>query len=53
MVALATAKFGKIDVLVNNAGIQHVSAIEDFPDDKWDAIIGINLTSAFHLSKAV
>ena len=46
-------KFGKIDVLVNNAGIQHVSPIEDFPDDKWNAIIGINLSSAFHLSKAV
>ena len=45
--------FGKIDVLINNAGIQHVSSIEDFPDDKWNAIIAINLTSAFHLSKAV
>jgi 3-hydroxybutyrate dehydrogenase len=39
--------------LINNAGIQHVSPIEDFPDDKWSAIIGINLTSAFYLSKAV
>ncbi len=46
-------KFGNIDVLINNAGIQHVSPIEDFPDEKWNAIIGINLTSAFHLSKAV
>ncbi len=53
MVKLATETFGTIDVLVNNAGIQHVSPIEDFPEDKWDAIIGINLTSAFHLSKAV
>ena len=53
MVSDGIAKFGKIDILVNNAGIQHVSPIEDFPDDKWNAIIGINLTSAFYLSKAV
>ncbi len=53
MVDDGIAKFGKIDVLINNAGIQHVSPIEDFPDDKWNAIIGINLTSAFYLSKAV
>lgn len=43
--------FGQIDVLVNNAGIQHVQPIEDFPDEKWDAIIAINLTSAFHTIK--
>jgi 3-hydroxybutyrate dehydrogenase len=53
MVSNGISKFGKIDVLINNAGIQHVSPIEDFPDDKWNAIIGINLTSAFYLSKAV
>ena len=53
MVDDAVAKFAKIDVLVNNAGIQFVSPIEDFPEDKWNAIIGINLTSAFHLTKAV
>lgn len=53
MVSEGISKFGKIDVLINNAGIQHVSPIEDFPDDKWNAIIGINLTSAFYLSKAV
>jgi 3-hydroxybutyrate dehydrogenase len=53
MVSEGIAKFGKIDVLINNAGIQHVSPIEDFPDDKWLAIIGINLNSAFYLSKAV
>jgi 3-hydroxybutyrate dehydrogenase len=46
-------KFGAINVLVNNAGIQHVSPIEDFPDEKWQSIIGINLNSAFYLSKAV
>jgi len=53
MVTKATEKFGAIDVLVCNAGIQFVSPIEDFPAEKWDAIIGINLTSAFHLTKAV
>jgi 3-hydroxybutyrate dehydrogenase len=53
MVDDAILKFGKIDVLINNAGIQHVSPIEDFPEDKWNAIIGINLTSAFYLTKAV
>jgi 3-hydroxybutyrate dehydrogenase len=48
MIKRATAHFGGIDVLVNNAGIQHVSPIEDFPPEKWDQIIAINLTSAFH-----
>lgn len=46
--AYAQAEFGGIDILVNNAGIQHVSPIENFPVEKWDAIIAINLTSAFH-----
>src|SRR6476659_8955269 len=45
--------FGKIDVLVNNAGIQHVSELENFPDDKWEMIIKINLTAAFHMTKGV
>lgn len=53
MVKVATEKFGVIDVLINNAGIQHVSPIEEFPAERWDAIIGINLTAAFHLTKAV
>lgn len=44
--------FGSVDVLVNNAGIQKVSPVEEFPEDKWDAIIAINLTSAFHTTKA-
>ncbi len=53
MVAEARSTFGSVDVLVNNAGIQHVEAIETFPAAKWDAIIAINLSSAFHTTKAV
>ena len=53
MVAESIDRFGNIDILVNNAGIQFVSSIEDFPEDKWDAIIGVNLSAAFHLTKAV
>ena len=49
--AKAKAEHGPIDVLVNNAGIQHVATIEKFPVEKWDAIIAINLTSAFHTSR--
>lgn len=49
----ALAKFESIEVLMNNAGIQFVSPIEDFPDDKWDDIIAINLTATFHLTKAI
>lgn len=45
--------FGSIDVLINNAGIQHVSPIDSFPEDKWNDIININLNSVFHLTKAV
>jgi 3-hydroxybutyrate dehydrogenase len=48
MVSLGETTFGSVDVLINNAGIQFVSPIEDFPIDKWDAIIAINLSSAFH-----
>ena len=48
MVNECAAQFGGVDILINNAGIQHVAPIEEFPVDKWDAIIAINLTSAFH-----
>ncbi len=53
MVEAARKAFGKVDILVNNAGIQHVEAIETFPPAKWDAIIAINLSSAFHAIRAV
>jgi 3-hydroxybutyrate dehydrogenase len=53
MVELANKEFGAVDILVNNAGIQHVSPIEDFPPEKWDAIIAINLTAAFHAIRKV
>jgi 3-hydroxybutyrate dehydrogenase len=52
MVAFAKAEFGRLDILVNNAGVQHVAPIEEFPIDKWDQIIAINLTSAFHATRA-
>jgi 3-hydroxybutyrate dehydrogenase len=53
MVEDARRLLGKVDVLVNNAGIQHVEAIETFPIVKWDAIIAIDLSSAFHAMRAV
>jgi 3-hydroxybutyrate dehydrogenase len=52
MIAVASRELGSVDVLVNNAGIQFVAPIEDFPDDKWDQIIAINLSAAFHATKA-
>ncbi|MEA2907109.1 MAG: 3-hydroxybutyrate dehydrogenase [Alphaproteobacteria bacterium] len=52
MIRAAEAAFGGVDVLVNNAGIQYVSPIEDFPIEKWDAIIAINLSAAFHAIRA-
>ncbi len=51
MMKFAAAQFGQVDILVNNAGIQHVARVEDFPVEKWDAIIAINLSSAFHASR--
>jgi 3-hydroxybutyrate dehydrogenase len=52
MIADATAKLGTVDIVVNNAGIQFVSPIEEFPPEKWDAILAINLSSAFHTIRA-
>ncbi|MDE1555692.1 MULTISPECIES: 3-hydroxybutyrate dehydrogenase [Comamonas] len=51
MMAFGAQRFGRIDILVNNAGIQHVAKVEDFPVDKWDAILAINLSSAFHTTR--
>ncbi len=52
MVKDAESRLGSVDILVNNAGIQFVSPVEDFPIEKWDAIIAINLSSAFHAIRA-
>jgi 3-hydroxybutyrate dehydrogenase len=51
MMQAAEKRFGAVDILVNNAGIQHVANVEDFPVDRWDAIIAINLSSAFHTTR--
>lgn len=51
LIRASAEKFGGIDILVNNAGIQHVANVEDFPIEKWDAIIAINLSSAFHTAR--
>lgn len=51
LISTAHKEFGSVDILVNNAGIQHVSPIEEFPDKKWEAIISINLSSAFYTTK--
>jgi 3-hydroxybutyrate dehydrogenase len=52
MIVATEKEFGSLDVLVNNAGIQHVANVEDFPIDRWDAIIAINLSSSFHTIRA-
>lgn len=52
MIADAERRFGAVDILVNNAGIQHVSPVDEFPIEKWDQIIAINLSSAFHTTRA-
>lgn len=51
MMKYAAAEFGRVDILINNAGIQHVAKIQDFPVEKWDAIMAINLSSAFHTTR--
>ena len=51
MIDMTLGKFGRIDILVNNAGIQHVAPLQEFPPAKWDAIIAINLSSAFHTTR--
>ena len=51
MMQAANERFGGVDILVNNAGIQHVANVEDFPVERWDAIIAINLSSAFHTTR--
>jgi 3-hydroxybutyrate dehydrogenase len=52
MVERCERELGSVDILVNNAGIQHIAPVEEFPIEKWDAIIAINLTSAFHTTRA-
>ena len=52
MVAFAQREFGRLDILVNNAGVQHVAPVDEFPPEKWDQIIAINLSSAFHATRA-
>jgi 3-hydroxybutyrate dehydrogenase len=51
MMKFAADTFGRVDILVNNAGIQHVAPVEDFPPEKWDQVIAINLSSAFHTTR--
>ncbi|MFZ4480304.1 MAG: 3-hydroxybutyrate dehydrogenase [Rhodoferax sp.] len=51
MMKFAAERFGRVDILVNNAGIQHVAPIENFPVERWDAIIAINMSSAFHATR--
>ncbi len=53
LAAAAEQRFGSVDILVNNAGIQHTALVEDFPEDRWNAIIAVNLSAAFHATRAV
>ena len=52
MIRQTVDMFGSVDIMVNNAGVQHVAPIDEFPEGKWDAILAINLSSAFHATKA-
>jgi 3-hydroxybutyrate dehydrogenase len=51
MMAFAAQRFGRVDILVNNAGIQHVAPVQDFPVERWDSVLAINLSSAFHTTR--
>ncbi len=51
LIAKTKSTFGSVDIIVNNAGVQHVAPIDEFPPEKWDQIIAINLTSAFHMTR--
>lgn len=51
LIAQTKSQFGSVDIIVNNAGVQHVAPIDEFPPEKWDLIIAINLTSAFHMTR--
>ena len=53
LIAAATRELGAVDILVNNAGIQHTAPVEEFPEERWDAVIAINLSASFHAIKAV
>lgn len=52
LISKANDHFGSVDILINNAGIQHVAGIDEFPTEKWDAIIAINMSSSFHTTAA-
>jgi 3-hydroxybutyrate dehydrogenase len=53
LVSSAMKHFGRVDILVNNAGVQHVAPVEDFPTDRWNAVISLNLSAAFHATRLV
>jgi 3-hydroxybutyrate dehydrogenase len=53
MMASAASKIGTLDVLVNNVGMQHVAPVDEFPDEKWDELLAVNLSAAFHTTKSV
>lgn len=53
MVEMAVGKLGKVDILVNNAGIQHTDRVENFPVERWDSIIALNLSAVFHATRAI
>src|SRR5581483_1295762 len=53
MVEQATAEFGRVDILINNAGIQYTAPVQEFPPERWDAVIAIDLSAVFHATRAV